>query len=55
MAIVIKEIEVKTTVEKKIITEYDISSRVYAKIVNDVVLKLSQNKPKQLNVRKRER
>lgn len=55
MAIVIKEIEVKTTVEKKIILESEISSSIYAKIVNDVVFELSQNRPKQVNTNKRER
>lgn len=55
MAIVIKEIEVRTIVEKRIVQDVEISNKVYTKIINQVILKLRTNHPKEQTIRKRER
>lgn len=55
MAIIIKEIEVKTIVEKKIIQDIEIPKSVYTKITNAVISKLNKSQPKPANEKKRER
>lgn len=55
MAIIIKEIEVKTIVEKRILTDIEIPKSIYKKIINEVVSKLKSNLPKQQSLKKRER
>lgn len=43
MALIVKEIRVNTTIEKKVVEVSDISDTIYRKIEEGVVQKISQN------------